>query len=1018
MLSRKRFLSALVALGGFALQSGCSPLDRYDIQVPFRRDAGSFANPPVNVRPRFRYWIPDASADHDSVARDIADAGAIGAAGVEVLGFYLYGANPGTFVPVDWSTYGWGTPAWKDLFDTIINAHHDSGLIMDFAMGPNQGQGVPAKAGDEGLAWDLKPVYSFVPLGGQFNSTIPGWGTGKLQAVVTALAKDSAFLSTPEPSLPNDKTESRTQYTLAADSLQDVTQNVTADGVLQVAFAQNQQGLENVVFAVYLVPSGQRAVESPTQLTGPQTSPQSFVQDGSWIVDHFSARGAKVMTDFWETYLLGGGTKERLQQVAEFAWEDSVENNPNIYWTQDLPKAFEQRRGYSLNKWYPLIFHQNSLTEHFDTWFVTDEADSGNSHIADYRTTLTEQYGEYLDALRTWANDYLNVKFSAQPGYNMAVDMQSVIANLDAPECEDLAFSSNIDAFRQFSGPANMALKKIVSAEVGAGLSQTYQQFIPNLLSLFKRLFAGGVNALVIHGLPYSGQYPNTTWPGYTTFTYAWSEMHGRHQPSWNFLPALTGYCARHSYLFQSGVAKVDIAFYQKLTTYPNIPQNYQPSDLTDAGYSYQYLNPEALALPEAYVSNGVLGPNAQSFKALVVRGTDQLTVLGAERISQLAHDGLPVIFSGGIPSYLASYNESGAAYAKQALESIRSLSNVHEVDDTAIAGVVASLGIQPLTSVKANSTWWTVWRHNPDADEDYIYIYHNPSWPGTASSEGTIEFKSTGVPYFYNVWTGEQTPIMTYTQSDSTTTIFFRLGPEQTTVVAFRNKEKSSLHAVATSRTILGVFQSGNSLEAHVGYSTRSCYGFVTTSDDKKHPVKPTSAKPFELLNWTLTAEHWDPPSNFMDISPVADKHNTTHQLSRLVSWQQIDGLQHVSGLGYYETSFQWPPTNDSSGAIISFGRVVHTLSVSINGHVLPALDVIDASRDITQYLVQGENKVEAIVSTTLANVLSPIWDDLRSSGSPPMGLFGAPTQPSGTADYGLLDPVVVTPYNSVKLV
>lgn len=47
------------------------------------------------------------------MAQDIAGAGAVGAAGVEVLGYYLYGANAGDYVPVDWNTYGWGTPEWS-----------------------------------------------------------------------------------------------------------------------------------------------------------------------------------------------------------------------------------------------------------------------------------------------------------------------------------------------------------------------------------------------------------------------------------------------------------------------------------------------------------------------------------------------------------------------------------------------------------------------------------------------------------------------------------------------------------------------------------------------------------------------------------------------------------------------------------------------------------------------------------------------------------------------------------------
>lgn len=83
-----------------------------------------FLKPAVSYRPRLRYWIPDAHVDLDQVYDDIAQAGARGAAGVEVLGFYLYGASPGTYVPTDWNTYGWGTPAWSMFLKNLLSLVH------------------------------------------------------------------------------------------------------------------------------------------------------------------------------------------------------------------------------------------------------------------------------------------------------------------------------------------------------------------------------------------------------------------------------------------------------------------------------------------------------------------------------------------------------------------------------------------------------------------------------------------------------------------------------------------------------------------------------------------------------------------------------------------------------------------------------------------------------------------------------------------------------------------------------
>lgn len=281
----------------------------------------------------------------------------------------------------------------EELFDTLIKAHGDHGLVMDFAMGPNQGQGVPAHQDDDGLTWDLRFRYVSVPINGIYNGTLPSWGTGKFLYALTALVVNTEQTSSSSPSLPNSPPSSRTQKTLAKESLFDISDRVTADGHLEMSFKGEipGRGHEHIIYAVYLVRAGLRAQASPTSLKGPQSKPQDFTQAGSFTVDHFSARGAKVVTDFWEKYLLTNGTKEALMKIGNYAWEDSQEFDEEIYWTKDLPTIFEARRGYSIVKWLPLMFHQNSLNEHAADWFITDEDDAGNSHIADYRTTVRKQ---------------------------------------------------------------------------------------------------------------------------------------------------------------------------------------------------------------------------------------------------------------------------------------------------------------------------------------------------------------------------------------------------------------------------------------------------------------------------------------------------------------------------------------------------------------------------------------------------------------------------------------------------
>jgi hypothetical protein len=95
-------------------------------QVNSNINYGTFANPSAYVRPRFRYWPPDASVNLTQVAEDIKQAGRVGAGGVELLGYYLYGNQqlfPGVYdlAGSDWTVYHFGSLAWSELRPFLIN---------------------------------------------------------------------------------------------------------------------------------------------------------------------------------------------------------------------------------------------------------------------------------------------------------------------------------------------------------------------------------------------------------------------------------------------------------------------------------------------------------------------------------------------------------------------------------------------------------------------------------------------------------------------------------------------------------------------------------------------------------------------------------------------------------------------------------------------------------------------------------------------------------------------------------
>lgn len=523
--------------------------------------------------------------------------------------------------------------------------------------------------------------------------------------------------------------------------------------------------------------------------------------------------------------------------------------------------------------------------------------------------------------------------------------------------------------------------------------------------------------------------------------------MYGARQPSWQYAKDSIDFSARLSYIFQSGVPKRDIAFYQKITTYPSILRNYDPTDLQEAGYTYEYLSPDNFDLPEAYVQNSVLAHERQAFKVLVVRANDSMTVTGVEKLAEYAHAGLPIVFIGGLPTYLLGTAPESENSISKILEPIKRLRNVHVVPYEGLAATLASIGINPLTKISANGTWFTYWRRDKTEGLDYVFVYNDVPWNSVLDrniTEGTIEFTSVGTPYLFDAWTGAQTPLLNYTRTAESTKVFFRLASRQSVIVAFADRPLKSVaqanpakHVVSADRDVLSFRVSHGDIVALVGPGSLSLC--ATTSDGKTHSLKPLHASPLTLTDWTLTVESWGPSSNLSDATTTIKK-NSTHRLTHLTSWQNIIGLQNVSGVGYYSTSFIWPPSSapqhtspsrgwfswpwktshtrpsttyqhDRMGAIIDFGPIVHTLRVRINGQTIPPLDLAWARADIAGYLRRGENVVEAIVTTTLHNVLRPIYSDLQTSAGP--NPFG-----SGDAqDYGLLGEVKVIPYRATVL-
>ncbi|KAJ5670799.1 uncharacterized protein N7477_006162, partial [Penicillium maclennaniae] len=1007
-----------------------------DDQTSARINRGSFENPAARLRPRFRYWLPDASVDAKTVQDNIKSAGAIGAGGVEFLPFYNYGAQ---LSPApkgsDWSKYGFGTPAFKKLFLAALQAHKEAGLAMDFALGPNQGQGVPADPTDEGLQWDLEPFSVVVPHNGRFSGKIPGWGSGQLVALVSAevlssknISMDTAgtasFLGTPQSYY--------IQMVLRNGSLNDWSDMVSSTGQVSLNIGTTKSSTYRL-FAFYQFLSHNKNLDFAA-------SPSKTIWDnGSYIVDHYSARGAQTTTKFWEKHLLTEEVKELLMSVGHYGWEDSIEIKSNISWTPRLPELFRSIHGYDLKPFLPLImYNDNNIniqsTQPGTIQCLLNTPDQGLGYVHDFRGALVEGYRSYLKELTSWINTKLNLQTSAQVSYNLPMDMEANIPYVNTPECESLQFGDNIDGYRQFAGPANLAGKRVISNEMGAVMLGAYSLQHSELLSFINRAVAGGVNQVVLHGQSYTGNYYETTWPGYTAFSYLFSELYSEKQPSWNHgFEDVLNYVARVQYLQQSGVPRTDIVIYNKVSaTNPNFPTIYSSNDLIEAGKlllfclpsrsltksprlcTYTYLSPDNFALSEATVQNGVLGPNGPAYKAMVITSDSNLTAEGVHHIQQYARAGLPIILSGGDPGVYATRDGSDQPTVEKAIQDLKKSRNVYTVSAGQVAAKLHSLGIQPQIAVQTNGTWYSTWREDAQNGMDHAFVFSE------SSSHGTVSIASTKTPFILDPWTGTKKPLLGYKRDGERVIIPLSFTANQTAVIGFIDSDDGpSESATQLPSTVLG-YDYAHDTGAVFRVSDGSSQSLLLSNGTRVSLGDKSVAKPSSLSQWSLIAEYWEAPTNLSNAASIATKHNTTHHLSSLVSWTEIEGLGNTSGLGYYTTTVSWPPSHGSAdGAYLLLPRIEHAARVFVNNKRLPGFDFAAPRIDLGPYLQPGANQVDVMVPTTMWNYIRSIAGELESAGvgvETVMAGVGETTLPARRAN-GLIGIATLVPYVNVPL-
>ncbi|KAK1227080.1 hypothetical protein PQX77_009913 [Marasmius sp. AFHP31] len=958
------------------------------------KDRGTFLNPKTG--PKWRYWIQDSLVDPEILRRDVAEMAKVGSSGFELLSYQSYGRD----VLIDPTNVAFGSDAFVNVTKTLAQAAKDNSITMDFSLGPDQGAGVPVKPEDvdqEGMLTELVFGSAFLNPGESFDGPLP-------DPVIVPLVDDEGVIRSANTTkkfliavigaqLVEGEDRNASRVSLDFGSIVDLTDKVTNGSTVSWKAPSSS---ESVLLAYYYRRSGYPEARGGFNGTI-DSKPGSW---GSFVIDHFSAQGANISSSFIERNVLSrDGIGELLAEpgVGGYMWEDSMEFETQVWWTPDFAKRFEERHGYGVGRALPvlhaLVPGRAEFSEGIDVNQTFDYGGTTNAWALteDYRDTLTSLYAEYMHAFNTWSSS-LNLQFSNQPAYDFQLDVSASAAIPQVPEIESLSLPL-IDQARQLSGGVHLGNRPIFSSETGARFGLAMALTMTQLLEDSKNQFAGHVNVVMIHGYPYGGEYPGTSWPGLCTFSYNFADMHGPRMPAWNHYDAYMSYLARNQYILQSGVPKVDVALYRRAYDFTRDGPSPFPSDsLIVAGYTYEYVSPENFKLPGISVSDSRLAVEGPAYKAFVLSRIQNVTVDAAEKLVEFAEDGLPIIIAGDVPVGIPGFDADGTQNDRvnELLQQLTALPGVRVVDDEdAVPGALESLGVFPAARIDPPSAeLYTIRRDDESSGStvSHFFLYNQ----NNVSIDFALTLEASGTPFVLDAWSGEIVPVAIWNTTDDDdehiTIPGVQLAANQTILFAVTSEDSfegvsvPSVHVSSANSDVFALVRGSSPSGVEIRSFTEGTKE-VALSNGQRRTVHLSleGETERELTGWQLNITAWTPPADLNQVDSV------------LVPHPVID-LSDQGGVGVQ----------------LDFGVVVHTLKAWLNGEVLPTADLTHPVVDITSFVREGTNALRVDVASTLLNAVNAA-PQVRSLGQLRNDTLRIPLP---NQHYGLVVPVRLIPY------
>jgi hypothetical protein len=640
-------------------------------------------------------------------------------------------------------------------------------------------------------------------------------------------------------------------------------------------------------------------------LTGRQNHPASAAGTGLEVDKLDEAAVRSYINTYLDMYqdATGGMMGDKGLQ---FMVLDSYEAG-HMNWTHDMPEEFEVRRGYSLQKWIPVL-----------TGRIVESREASEMFLWDFRKTIGEMIAENHYDVIGQELQKRNMKRYTESHENRRIylaDGMDVKRNADVPMAAmwtpgSLAGDTNEEVrseadIRESASVAHIYGKPIVAAESMTSVGRAFQEYPERLKRTADLEMASGLNRFVIHTSVH--QPLDDKMPGFSLGPFG---QYFSRQETWAQLARpWIDYLARSCYMLQQGRHIADaLVLYGENS---NITWEFKDVLPVIPGYEYDFVNATALIQAVTAKDGKMTTPGGGVYSVLVLdESTRHMTLPVLRKIGELAQAGVAV--TGAKPQRSPSLSDDMQAF-RALVDEIWSRPNV---STNPAADLLGHAGVEPDVMVNGNPhKVLYVHRSMPGSD---IYWLDSRS---AEQNQAEISFRMSGeVPVLWHPETGKTKPV-SWEIKDGRTVIPLAFEPWEAYFIVFTEETGDN--------------------------------GF--TLPEIREEVISTISSP-----WNVRFQpHRGAPEN-----AVFDQLKSWAE-------QEDEGIKYFSGTATYNNSFQLSSTPTGQRIILDLGEVKNLAEITVNGKHVGILWKTPFKADITEASKEGENTLEISVTNLWVNRL-----------------------------------------------